>query len=138
MQEWFDTRPCLTGLLLTPTTASTYLQQVSKASTSIGLGDVKWKYKRWRFYRDGWSPFMLANQAQYRFLLKIHCHLLDQHGYTKWSPHGYYQTSGSTRSLGKKPFTAPFVETKTRKPSADTSPPSYTSRHTTTTSQLPP
>ena len=29
---------------------------------------------------------MLANQAQYHFLLKIQRHLLGQHGYTKWSP----------------------------------------------------
>ena len=29
---------------------------------------------------------MLANQAQYHFLLKVQRHLLGQHGYTKWSP----------------------------------------------------
>ena len=28
---------------------------------------------------------MLANQAQYHFLLKVQRHLLDQHGYSKWS-----------------------------------------------------
>ena len=67
-------------------TASMYLQQVSEAPTSIGLGGIKWKYKKWRSYRDGWSPHMLANQAQYHFLLKIQLHLLGQHGYTKWSP----------------------------------------------------
>ena len=41
MQEWFDTHPCPTGPLLTPATASMYLQQVSEASTSIGLGGIK-------------------------------------------------------------------------------------------------
>ena len=86
MQAWFDTHPCPSGPLLTPATASTYLQHVSEASTSIGLGGIKWKYKKWRSYRDGWSPFMLANQAQYHFLLKIQRHLLGQHGYTEWSP----------------------------------------------------
>ena len=34
----------------------------------------------------GWSPFMLANQAHYHFLIKIQRHLLGKHGYTKWSP----------------------------------------------------
>ena len=29
---------------------------------------------------------MLANQAQYHFLLKVQRHLLGHHGYTKWSP----------------------------------------------------
>ena len=83
MQEWFDTHPCPSGPLLTPATASTYLQQVSEASTSIGLGGIKWKHKKWRSYCDDWSPHMLANQAQYHFLLKIQRHLLGQHGYTK-------------------------------------------------------
>jgi hypothetical protein len=51
---------------LNPDSASKYLQHVSEASTKIGLGGIKWKS-----YRDGWSPFMLANQAHYHFLLKI-------------------------------------------------------------------
>ena len=29
---------------------------------------------------------MIANQAQYHFLLKVQRHLLGQHGYSKWSP----------------------------------------------------
>jgi hypothetical protein len=86
MQEWFYTHPCPTELLLNPATASTYLQQVSEASTKIGIGGIKWKHKRWKSYRDGWSPFMLANQAYYHFLLEVQRHLLDQHGYSKWSP----------------------------------------------------
>ena len=83
MQEWFSTHPCSTGPHLSPDTASTYLQQVSEASTAIGLGDIKWKYKRWKSYRDGWSPFMLANQAHCHFLIKDQRHLLGQHGYSK-------------------------------------------------------
>ena len=86
MQEWFDTHPCPVGAALTPETASTYLQDVSQASTSIGLGGITWKYKRWKSSRDGWSPYMIANQAQYHFLLKVQRHLLGQHGYSKWSP----------------------------------------------------
>ena len=85
MQEWFHTHPCPTGSHLSPDTASAYLQQVSEASTAIGLGGIKWKYKRWKSYRDGWSPFMLANQALYHFLIKVRRHLLGQHGYSKWS-----------------------------------------------------
>ena len=73
------------GADLTPETASSYLQDISQASTSVGLGGIKWKHKRWKSYRDGWSPHMLANQAQYHFLLKIQRHLLGQHGYSKWS-----------------------------------------------------
>ena len=86
MQEWFDTHPCPVGADLTPETASTYLQNVSQASTAVGLGGIKWKYKRWKSYRDGWSPHMIANQAQYHFLLKVQRHLLGQHGYSKRSP----------------------------------------------------
>ena len=56
MQEWFDTHPCPVGADLTPEAASTYLQHVSQASTAVGLGGIKWKYKRWKSYRDGWSP----------------------------------------------------------------------------------
>ena len=83
MADWFNIHPCPTGPHLTPATAGQYLQQVSKASTKIGLGGIKWKYKRWKSYRDGWTPHMLANQAQYLFLLKVQRHLLGQHGYTK-------------------------------------------------------
>ena len=86
MADWFNTHPCPTGPHLTPDTAGQYLQQVSEASTKIGLGGIKWKYKQWKSYRDGWTPHMLANQAQYHFLLKVQRHLLGQHGYTKWSP----------------------------------------------------
>jgi len=86
MQDWFATHPCPTGTQLNPESASQYLQQVSEASTKIGLGGIKWKYKRWKSYRDGWSPHMLANQAHYHFLLKVQRHLLGQHGYSKWSP----------------------------------------------------
>ena len=78
MAEWFNTHPCPTGPHLTPETAGQYLQNVSKASTKIGLVGIKWKS-----YRDGWTPHMLANQAQYHFLLKVQRHLLGQHGYTK-------------------------------------------------------
>ena len=85
MQEWFDTHPCPVGAALTPETASIYLQDVSQASTSVGLGGITWKYKRWKSYRDGWSPYMIANQAQYHFLLEVQRHLLGQHGYSKWS-----------------------------------------------------
>ena len=46
MQEWFHTHPCPAGPQLSPESASTYLQQVSEASTAIGLGGIKWKYKR--------------------------------------------------------------------------------------------
>ena len=83
MADWFNIHPCPTGPHLTSATAGQYLQQVSKASTQIGLGGIKWKYKRWKSYRDGWTPHMLANQAQYHFLLKVQRHLLGQHGYTK-------------------------------------------------------
>ena len=38
MQEWFDTHPCPAGADLTPEAASTYLQHVSQASTTVGLG----------------------------------------------------------------------------------------------------
>ena len=69
MQEWFDTHPCPLGADLTPETASTYLQNVSQDSTAVGLGGIQWKYKRWKSYRDGWSPHMLANQAQYMELI---------------------------------------------------------------------
>ena len=86
MMDWFNTHPFPMGPCLTPETAGEYLQHVSEASTRIGLGGIKWKYKRWKSYRDGWTPHMLANQAQYHFLLKIQRHLLGQHGYTKWSP----------------------------------------------------
>jgi len=86
MQEWFRTHPCPTGTHLNPESASSYLQHVSEASTKIGLGGIKWKHKKWKSYRDGWSPFMLANQAHYHFLLKAQRHLLGQHGYSKWSP----------------------------------------------------
>jgi hypothetical protein len=86
MQDWFATHPCPSGTQLNPDSASQYLQQVSEASTKIGLGGIKWKYKRWKSYRDGWSPHMLANQAHYHFLLKVQRHLLGQHGYSKWSP----------------------------------------------------
>ena len=85
MEEWFSTHPCPSGPHLTPATAGQYLQQVSEASTKVGLGGIKWKHKQWRSYRDGWTPHMLANQAQYHFLLKVQRHLHGQHGYTKWS-----------------------------------------------------
>ena len=46
MQEWFHTYPCPAGPQLSPESASMYLQQVSEASTAIGLGGIKWKYKK--------------------------------------------------------------------------------------------
>ena len=41
MQEWFRTHPCPTGTRLNAESASTYLQQVSKASTKIGVKGIK-------------------------------------------------------------------------------------------------
>ena len=41
MQEWLDTHPCPVGADLTPETASTYLQDVSQASTAVGLGGIQ-------------------------------------------------------------------------------------------------
>ena len=46
MADWFNTHPCPTGPRLNPETAGQYLQHVSEASTQIGLGGIKWKYKR--------------------------------------------------------------------------------------------
>ena len=83
MADWFTTHLCPTAPLLNPDTASQYLLKVSEASTKIGLGGIKWKHKQWKSYRDGWTPHMLANQAQYHFLLKTQRLLLGQHGYTK-------------------------------------------------------
>jgi Reverse transcriptase (RNA-dependent DNA polymerase) len=86
MADWSNIHPCPTGPHLTPEAAGQYLQQVSEASTKIGLGGIKWKHKQWKSYRDVWTPHMLANQAQYHFFLRTQRHLLEQNGYTKWSP----------------------------------------------------
>jgi hypothetical protein len=82
MQEWFNTHPCPTVPLLIPGSASTYLQQVSEESTNNTNGSTR----KWRSYHDGWSPFMLANQAHYHFHFKVQRHLIGQHGYSKQSP----------------------------------------------------
>ena len=122
MQKWFHPHPCPARLGLTLESSSTYLQQVSPQRLALEASNGN--------IRSG-SPTVMAGphscsqtKPTTTSCSKSRDTSLDNMATPNGAPHTCFPIYGLIHSPGRKPFTEPSVETKTRKPSADISPPS--------------
>ena len=114
LQDWFATHPCPSGTQLNPDSASQYPQQVSEASAKIGLGGIKWKHKRWKFYRDG--PYICWPTKRTTTLYSKYNATFSASMDTQNRVHPTWSTMyGHSLLLGKKQSTEHSVMTKTPK-----------------------
>ena len=60
---------------LTLTEAEQCLEALMTATVKIGLKTSKWTRKRWKRYRDGWGPTMVADQAHLHFIEYLRANL---------------------------------------------------------------
>jgi hypothetical protein len=63
-ETYMDDAPYLTE-------ASDYLYKLCLHSAELELGGSTWKKNKWRTYKDGWSPSMVALQYHLKFVVKF-------------------------------------------------------------------
>ena len=68
LSEWLESQTIRPYSELTSAEAEQCLEALITATVKIGLITTKWTRKRWKQYRDGWSPTMLADQAHLHFI----------------------------------------------------------------------
>ena len=69
LSEWLESQKNMRPYSeLTVAEAEQCLEALMTATIKIGLKTTKWTRKRWKRYRDGWSPTMLADQAHLHFI----------------------------------------------------------------------
>ena len=60
------------------------LADLMEATVMIGLQRPSWGRKLWRTYQDGWSPTLIALQAQLQFIEELRSHLGNSKRKYKW------------------------------------------------------
>ena len=64
--------------------ASDYLYKLCLHSAGLELGGSTWKKKKWRTYKDGWSPSMVALQYHLKFVVDMQRHLGSSRRFPLW------------------------------------------------------
>ena len=64
--------------------ASDYLYNLCIYSAGLDLGESTWKRKKWRAYKDGWSPSMVALQYHLQFVVDLQRHLGGSISFPAW------------------------------------------------------
>ena len=64
--------------------ASDYLYNLCIHSAGLNLGGSTWKRKKWRTYKDGWSPSMVALQYHLQFVVDLQRHLGGSTRFPAW------------------------------------------------------
>ena len=64
--------------------ASDYLYNLCLHSAGLDLGGSTWKKKKWRTYKDGWSPSMVALQYHLKFVVDMQRHLGSSRRFPLW------------------------------------------------------
>ena len=75
LSEWLELQTMRPYSELTVAEAEQCLEALMTATIKIGLKATKWTRKRWKRYRDGWSPTMLADQAHLHFIEYLRANL---------------------------------------------------------------